>query len=361
MSLHKPGGTFLVPVFFRLICLLTLITVARPLLGQTASSTFTNPVTADGAPIHMGDPYAFRANGSYFLIGTTSEHEGFRMYKSEDLAHWSSLGWVLRKSPGFWASDLFWAPEVHAYRGKFYMVYSGLVATRPAPKLLLGLAVSDKPEGPYTSLHTPWFDFGYSAIDGHLLIDADGKPYLFFSRNGGHTYASGEVYGVALADDLSKPIGKPRLLIEASQPWELTHPNINQCNEGPTVFRHGNLYYMTYSANDTVNPDYGIGYATATTPLGPWTKSADNPILRTVSGSGISGPGHNSIVASPDGQGLWIVYHTHADPAHPSSDRIVNVDRLSFAADGSMHVSATRSPQPLPGASSPPEDGDQRR
>jgi len=333
----------------RVLCSIVVLAVCGfQASGQIPAKTFTNPVTVSGKPIHMGDPWAFRANEAYFLVGTTSEHEEFKVYTSRNLAYWKLLGWVLKGQPGFGARDLFWAPEVHAYRGRYYMVYSGMLSSEPVPKLLLGLAVSDKPQGPYTSLHTPWFDPGYSAIDGDIFIDADGMPYLFFSRNGGHSYASGEVYGVALAVDLSMPIGTPKLMIKASQPWELQHPGVNQCNEGPTVFRHGGLYYMTYSANDTANPDYGIGYATAHAPLGPWTKSEANPILRTLPGTGISGPGHDSTVASPNGRELWIVYHTHADPARPSEDRIVNADRITFGPDGSMHVFPTRSPQPFP-------------
>lgn len=209
--------------------------------------------------------------------------------------------------------------------------------------------MSNRPEGPYTNLHAPWFDAGYSAIDGDIFIDRDGAPYLFFSRNGNKDgYAYGKVYGVRLTPDLAKPIGQPQLLMQASQPWELIQSSVNCCNEGLTVFRHGGLYYMTYSANDAATPAYGIGYAIAHSPLGPWVKSADNPILKTTPTIGVSGPGHNSIVASPNGKELWIVYHTHADPAHPSSDRVVNADRLQFAADGKLHVEPTRMPQPLP-------------
>ena len=313
------------------------------------SKMLLNPVTSDDAPIHMGDPFAFRADGKYYLVGTTSAHEGFQMYKSEDLAHWKKTGWALRKAPGFWARDMFWAPEVRAYRGRYYMVYSGLVATAKTSKLLLGLAVSDRPEGPYVSLHTPWFDPGYSAIDGDIFVDTDATPYLYFSRNGSEDgYAYGRVYGIELTRDLARPVGAPKLLMEASQAWELVHAKVNRCNEGPTVLRHGELYYMTYSAGDTSTPAYGIGYATAHTPLGPWTKSADNPILKTEPAIGVSGPGHNSIVASPDGRELWIVYHTHADPARPSENRVVNADRIHFEATGAMHVDETRTPQPLP-------------
>jgi beta-xylosidase len=297
----------------------------------------------------MGDPFAFRAEGSYFLVGTTSEHEGFQIYRSGDLAHWQRVGWALRKTPGFWVKDLFWAPEVRAYRGRYYMVYSGLLTGEKEAKLRLGLAVSDRPEGPYANLYTPWFDAGYGAIDGDIFIDVNGKPYLFFSRNGSEKgYAYGKIYGVALAADLSKPLGAPKLLLQASQPWELVHAKVNRCNEGPTVFQHNGLYYMTYSANDTSTPAYGIGYATAKSPLGPWKKAASNPLLKTMPGTGISGPGHNSIVASPDGKELWIVYHTHADPAHPSQDRVVNADRIAFTSNGGMHVVPTRTPQLLP-------------
>ena len=46
-----------------------------------------------------------------------------------------------------------------------------------------------------------------------------------------------------------------------------------------TVFKNSDTYYMTYSCNHYSDPNYGIGYATAKTPLGMWTKSPDNPIL----------------------------------------------------------------------------------
>ena len=75
------------------------------MLTVGSAQIFTNPVTAAGEPIHMGDPWAFRAEGAYFLVGTTAPHEGFQMYTSPDVAHWSKVGWVLRKQPGFWARD----------------------------------------------------------------------------------------------------------------------------------------------------------------------------------------------------------------------------------------------------------------
>ncbi len=315
--------------------------------------TYTNPV--GDAPIHMGDPFAFAYGGKYYLVGTTAPNEGFHGYESTDLAHWRLVGWAWRKSAAAWAVGAFWAPEVTFYRGQFYLTYSGLARGSKPDRLLLALAVSDTPAGPYRDLHTPWFDPGYSTIDGHIFVDDDGTPYLYFSRNGAQEgYSFGINYGVRLERDLSTPAGEPVKLTEASQPWERVKWAENRCNEGATVLKHAGRYYMTYSANHTEFPHYGVGYATADQPLGPWIKADENPILATNLELGVSAPGHNSIVRTPDGRELFIVYHTHADPKRPSADRVVNIDRLEFTVDGRLRVKGpTRSPQPLPSGSQP--------
>jgi GH43 family beta-xylosidase len=235
------------------------------------------------------------------------------------------------------------------------MTYSGRVrGSNPALwEMRIALAVSDTPEGPYRDLHAPWFDAGYSAIDGHIFVDTGGSPYLYFSRNGSREgYSYGMIYGVALAGDLSKPLGDPVLLAEADQPWERINWARNRCNEGPTVVVHGGRYYMTYSANNTGAPGYGVGYAVADKPLGPWAKSPDNPILAGNAEIGVSSPGHNSIVLSPDGKEMFVVYHAHADPKNPGGPRVVCIDRMAWDNSGRLRITGpTRSPQPMPSGS----------
>ena len=311
-------------------------------------ATYTNPV--GDTPLHMGDPFVIQHEGSYYLFGTNAPNEGFKCWVSTDLVHWQPKGWACQESPETWAKSHYWAPEVEFYRGKFYMTYSAMNKASDPPRLLIALAVSDKPEGPYQDLHAPWFDFGYSAIDGHIFLDDDGKPYLYFSRNGFRDgYSFGIMYGVALADDLSKPVGEPVKLMEADQPWEKVRYAENRCNEGAFVLKHEGRYYMTYSANHTGFPHYGIGYATADKPLGPWVKAEENPVAATDPAVGISGPGHSCITSSPDGKEMFIVYHTHADAEKPSGDRVVNIDRMGFDEFGKLKITGpTRSPQPMP-------------
>jgi len=96
---------------------------------------------------------------------------------------------------------------------------------------------------------------------------------------------------------------------------------------------------MTYSANDTGYESYGVGVSYADNPLGPWTKSGDNPLLATDISNGISAPGHNSVVEAPDGD-LYIIYHRHADAScqKPNWDRVVCMDRLFFDEEGKLHT-----------------------
>jgi beta-xylosidase len=315
--------------------------------GET-TKTYTNPV--GGTPIQMGDPFVIQHDGRYYLFGTNASNTGFKFWESADLVHWTPKDWAYQETDGSWAKSHYWAPEVKEYRGKFYMTYSAMPKRTDTPRLLIALAVSDKPAGPYEDLHAPWFDFGYSAIDGHIFVDDGGKPYLYFSRNGVQDgYSFGIIYGVALADDLSNPVGEAVKLIEADQPWEKVRYAENRCNEGAFVLKHEGRYYMTYSANHTGFPHYGIGYATADKPLGPWVKAQENPIAATNPDVGVSGPGHSCVTRSPDGKEMFIVYHSHADPQKPSGERVVNIDRLEFDENGKLKINGpTRSPQPMP-------------
>jgi beta-xylosidase len=327
--------------------LLTLLLTACACCWAQAARVYTNPVGE--TPIRMGDPFVLRHGRTYYLLGTTSTQEGFQYFTSMDLVHWKPGGWAWRKTADSWAEDLFWAPELIHYRGRFYMTYSGRVRGARTWHMLTALAVSDKPEGPYRDLYAPWFDAGYSAIDAHIFVDS-GKPYLYFSRNGSRDgYSYGAIYGVALSRDLSHLLGDPIKLLEAGQPWERIDWESNRCNEGPAVLKHKGRYYMTYSANNTGAAGYGVGYAVADRPLGPWRKSADNPVLASRLDIGVSSPGHNSITTSPDGRERFIVYHSHADPRNTRGARVVNIDRLVIDRSGALRVlGPTRSPQPMP-------------
>ena len=95
-------------------------------------------------------------------------------------------------------------------------------------------------------------------------------------------------------------------------------------NEGPFVFYRKGRYYMTYSANSYESPFYGIGCATADSPLGPWTKYDRNPLLQNP--GELVGVGHSALFRDKAGN-LKIVFHAHKSKGatHPREMYITDV------------------------------------
>lgn len=319
-------------------------------LSADTEPAYVNPV---GGDIRMGDPFVVRYADTYYLTGTT-RGGGFQYWTSPDLVKWSHGGFLFRHQEASWGERSFWAPELFTCRGKYYLAYSAARGKRgEGPGFRLCLAVSDQPEGPYEDLHAPWIDYDVPCIDAHVYFDTDGAPYLYFTevgiRRGEQLKLTAVTYGVRLSEDLSEPVGERIECVRADQPWEMPEEGRSHCTEGAFVFREGGTYYMTYSANHYAEPFYGIGYATASGPLGPWTKYPDNPIVAANLEIGVSGPGHNCFVHSPDGTERFMVYHAHADLEKPSGERTVNIDRVRIEADGRLVLDGpTRTPQPMP-------------
>ena len=78
--------------------------------------------------------------------------------------------------------------------------------------------------------------------------------------------------------------------------------------------------------------DYGVSYAEAAHPLGPWEHAlpAEPLVLRQIAGE-VLGPGHNSHTLGPDGRTEFLVYHAW-DAA--GSARRMCIDRLVWTKDG---------------------------
>lgn len=199
----------------------------------------------------------------------------------------------------------------------------------------------------------PLFDYGYAAIDGTMVTDETGIPYLIYSRDCSENEVEGRheshIYGVQLAQDLLSTVGEPVLLTKPDHAWE-TASGDYRWNEGPAVVKHDGHYYLYYSANYYADKKYSIGVAVADHPLGPYVKQANNPILTYVQQDdkvAVSGPGHNAFFSV--GDELFTAYHTHTYTQNPSGNRQLNIDRAGFHADGTAYINGpTLAPQLRP-------------
>jgi GH43 family beta-xylosidase len=309
--------------------------------------TYQNPL-----PIkNIGDPFILRAPDGKYYCYATSAPDGFKAWSSADLVHWTDIGYVYKRKEDSWGRSDFWAPEVILHNGKYFMHYSARWGKNQS--LRIGVATASSPGGPFLdAFNRPMFDFGYAAIDGHVLFDEDGRKYFYYSRDCSENVVDGRheshLYVAELTDDLVSLKGEPLLITKPEQEWEIRSGAEWRWNEGPFVLKHEDRYYLMYSANFYASRDYSVGYAVSEHPTGPFLKAAHNPVLYSTDAE-ISGPGHNSVTTSPDGNELFIVYHTHTDPQRPSGDRQVCIDRMGFREDGSLYVQGpTHTPQSLP-------------
>ncbi len=172
--------------------------------------------------INIRDPFVLVHGGRYYLYGTRGATcwgpaDGFDVYVSDDLAEWRGPHEVFRNDGSFWADRNYWAPEVYACRGGFYMF-----ASFKAEGVCRGTAVlrADSPMGPFVphseSCVTP---ADWECLDGTLYISKDGTPYMVFCHEWVQC-GDGEICAMPLTDDLRSPAGQPRLLFRASEaPW----------------------------------------------------------------------------------------------------------------------------------------------
>lgn len=278
---------------------------------------------------NIGDPFVLRVNDEFYLYAT-SFIKGFYCWHSKDMMVWDAPVHAYDPTETGFGSLDFWAPEVIEHDGKFIMHYTA--RRKSDDTLLIGVAVSDHPLGPFKDVvpHEPMFDFGYAAIDGHVLRDGE-KNYLFYSRDCSQHVVEGRheshLMAVEIDDTLTKVIGEPVAITHPEQPWETVTGDF-RWNEGAFIVKRGGLYYLMYSSGFYAAPTYGIGYAVSKNALGPYVKAEENPVLHSVEGV-ISGPGHNSVVRGLDGVD-YCVFHVHTNMAHPSEDRKVCLCPVSF-------------------------------
>lgn len=258
----------------------------------------------------IADPTIFRdTDGTYYLYGTSPDsNKGFEVYRSGDLETWEgpvgalASGFVLTPQTS-WGTKGFWAPQVFLHDGKYYMVYTA--------NEQLAVATADSPCGPFVQADKQMMPAAMKQIDPFVFFDTDGKAYLYHVR----LTEGNRIFVAELNPDLkSVKEETARECVHAESGWEDTWNAEWSVTEGPTVIRQGNTYYLFYSANDFRNPDYAVGYATASSPLGPWTKQG---VLISRNNMGMNGTGHGDLFRTDDGSWQYVL-HVHHSAGQPT-------------------------------------------
>lgn len=278
--------------------------------------------------IAIRDPciLADSVTGTYYLYAATNKEErprgwaGVKTYKSKDLKTWEGPYLVFEIPEDSWANPQqgVWAPEVHAYKGKYYLFATlhnnqkplGVQKDTTLPALMMRgtqIFVADNPEGPFiTSGADARTPADWMALDG-TLWEEDGAPYMVFCREWVQV-GDGTMEYVQLNADLSATAGTPQTLFRASEaPWVPAEPTELFPYPGCYVTDGCYLYRTKDGKLLMIWSSFGKdGYNIATARsesgklAGPWTQDAE-PLF---SGNG----GHGMLFTTFDGR-LMLVFH----------------------------------------------------
>ena len=174
----------------------------------------------------LRDPFLLLSNGIYYMYGTgvgqNNDWDGtdWVCYKNDSGrldGEWKKIEKSISVAPKYAIKNR-WAPEVHEYKGSFYMFttyFSSKTNHRGCTVLR-----SASPEGPFEEIsdgHLTPAD--WDAIDGTLYVDKEGQPWMVFVHEWTSTDDKiGRMALARLSDDLSSFISEPVELFRADDP-----------------------------------------------------------------------------------------------------------------------------------------------
>lgn len=299
---------------------LSIIVALTSCLSIQAQNPFiTEQFTADpSARVMNGKVYVFpshdiqcsppRGREKWFCM------EDYHVYSSDNLTEWKDHGVIVNQYDVPWAntdSYSMWAPDCIERNDKYFFYFPTQIkdTTKYGNGFSIGVAIADKPEGPYRINPEPIA--GVKGIDPNVFIDKDDQAYLYWS--------SGNIYVAKLKDNMTELASEPKII--DNLPTE-------GLKEGPYLFERNGNYYLTYPhvANKTERLEYAMGKS----PEGPFKVTG---VIMDESPTGCW-TNHHSIL---DYKEQWYLFYHHNDLS-PDFDknRSIRLDSLSFNTDGTI-------------------------
>lgn len=294
-------------------------------LGITSLSA-QNPIVRNQ---FSADPTARVFNGKVYVFPShdipTPEGKGLRkdwfcmadyhVFSSENLTDWTDHGMIVSQNKVAWvdsASYSMWAPDCIERNGKYYFYFpanKNVADANGRKGFGVGVAIADKPEGPYIPLSEPIK--GVNGIDPNVFIDKDGQAYLY--------WAMGNIMVAKLKDNMTELASEPQIIANLPQ---------KGLKEGPFLFERKGVYYLTipHVENKIERLEYAIG----DNPMGPFKMAGvvmdESPVNCWTN--------HQSFV---EYKGQWYLFYHHNDYS-PKFDknRSICIDSLSFNTDGTI-------------------------
>lgn len=293
-----------------------------PIISFAQKKTSGNPIF----PGWYADPEAIVYGKEYWVFPTYSDrYENqvfFDAFSSKDLVNWNKHKDVLDSSNVKWAKKAMWAPSVFKKDKKYYFFF-GANDVHQGEVGGIGVAVSDKPQGPYKDLiGAPLIDTivnGAQPIDQFVFKDKDGQYYMYYGGWGHCNVVKliADFTGIVPFDD-------------GTMYKEITPKDYV---EGPFMFIRNGKYYFMWSEGGWTGPDYKVAYAISDNPFGPFERigtvlQQDTTIA--------TGAGHHSIIHNSKSDKYYIVYHRRPKGETAANHRETCIEEMKFDQDGKI-------------------------
>jgi len=240
-----------------------------------------------------------------------------------------------------WAGRQLWDCDVQEKDGKYYM-YFPLKDRNDIFRF--GVAVSDKPEGPFIPQPAPMK--GSYSIDVAVFKDDDGKYYFYFGGIWGgqlQRYKDNKALENAYLPEGDEPAICPRVALlqddmlefaedprpvmivdKDGQPLKANNPY--RFFEASWMHKYNGKYYFSYSTGDT----HYLCYAIGDNPYGPFVYQG--VILTPV----VGWTTHHSII---EVKGKWYLFHHDSVPSGGKTWlRSLKVCELHYNPDGTIQT-----------------------
>jgi beta-xylosidase len=294
----------------------------------SAPSSRPPPAEQDSSPViddDFPDPDVLQVDGTYYAYATNSNARHVRVASSTDLESWEILGRdALPHLPDWVIPGKTWAPEVTEVVPGQFVMYATMANFQPS-RQCIGVATASSPEGPFEvvgdgMLVCPADEGG--AIDASTFLDDDGTRYLLWKNDGNCCGLDTWLYIAPLRSDGLALAGPATRLVKQDLPWE------GHLVEAPTLVKREGRYVLLYSANDYGGRDYAVGYATADSVTGSYTKSEQPLLTSETFPDRFLGPGGQDVVTAPDGSDRLVFHSWYGGQTY----RGMNVLALSWDA-----------------------------
>ena len=350
--------------------LLSAVLLAAGICTVTADDdinrkTYENPVIPSSTP----DPTIIKCeeDGFYYLYGT-EDTRNMPIYRSKNLVDWIFVGTAFNEASrpacvGPNSGAGLWAPDINYINGQ-YVLYFSIGVWGQTEKCGVGVATSDRPEGPFEYYgcvhHADGTPFNDKVLFDPAVINDDGTIRLYFGTSyfldeglkfptrSLYAFIEGKIFNrpakslkngdktgawhIRLADDMVTVLSEPSRVVPNRTKG--TPFGEHAFFEGASIRKFNGLYYFIYSSRKNHElcyatskyPDRGFQYG------GTIVSNGDVGCRGRKKKAALTGNNHGSM--EKVGDKYYIFYHRMTDKSTYS--RQACAEEVKVENDGSI-------------------------